>query len=294
MVLWLMTVESKSAAAKPTKTELSQAFAAELKKDSALTSAFDITEGGDKLTFTSKVAGSAGATISALSVGGTQGAAGGGISATQGDVVVGQDSKQILDLNKVLDGTGNTPLKAEDVQNAIFEVGGKKFLLAKTGSDIANLTGLGSDVTVINTADATYSGQNDGKKVAAEISRITGMEFEWNEKATDNATGIAKYDLVFKGKETLSKGGQSLTLQIGDTSADYNQLEVAIKDCHVATLGIADIDIGTQAGAKAAVDVIKNAINYVSDVRGTLGANPEPSEDTPSTTCLYHREHDSC
>lgn len=272
--------EYKSAAAKPTKTELSQAFAAELKKDSALTSAFDIAEGGDKLTFTSKVAGSAGATISALSVGGTQGAASGGISATQGDVVVGQDSKQILDLNKVLDGTGNTPLKAEDVQDAIFEVGGKKFLLAKTGTDIANLTGLGSDVTVINTADATYSGQNDGKKVAAEISRITGMEFEWNEKATDNATGIAKYDLVFKGKETLSKGGQSLTLQIGDTSADYNQLEVAIKDCHVATLGIADIDIGTQAGAKAAVDVIKNAINYVSDVRGTLGATQNRLEHT--------------
>ncbi len=37
-------------------------------------------------------------------------------------------------------------------------------------------------------------------------------------------------------------------------------------------LCIADINIGTQAGAQAAVDVVKNAINYVSGVRGDLGA----------------------
>lgn len=271
--------EYKAAAAKPVKAELSQMFATELKKDSGLSSAFDISENGGKLTFTSKVAGSAGATISALNTAGTKGAAGGGISGTQGDVVVGKDSKQILDLNAVVDGS-QTKVTAENVQKAIFEVGGKKFLLAKAGTLIENLEGLGSDVTIINTKDATYSAQDDAKNVAAEISRITGMEFEYNEQANDAATGILKHDIIFKGTETLSKGGQSLTLQIGDTSADYNQLEVAIKDCHVATLGIADIDIGTQAGAKAAVDVIKNAINYVSDVRGTLGATQNRLEHT--------------
>ena len=271
--------EYKAAAAKPVKAELSQMFATELKKDSGLSSAFDISENGGKLTFTSKVAGSAGATISALNTAGTKGAAGGGISGTQGDVVVGKDSKQILDLNAVVDGS-QTKVTAENVQKAIFEVGGKKFLLAKAGTLIENLEGLGSDVTIINTKGAAYSGQDDAKNVAAEISRITGMEFEYNEQADDAATGILKHDIIFKGTETLSKGGQSLTLQIGDTSADYNQLEVAIKDCHVATLGIADIDIGTQAGAKAAVDVIKNAINYVSDVRGTLGATQNRLEHT--------------
>ena len=61
----------------------------------------------------------------------------------------------------------------------------------------------------------------------------------------------------------------------------YNQLDVAIKDCHTDTLGIADIDISTQEGAKAAaVDKIKDAINYVSDVRGTLGATQNRLEHT--------------
>ena len=43
---------------------------------------------------------------------------------------------------------------------------------------------------------------------------------------------------------------------------------------------IEDIDIGTQAGAQKAVDVIKNAINYVSSVRGDLGAIQNRLEHT--------------
>ena len=46
------------------------------------------------------------------------------------------------------------------------------------------------------------------------------------------------------------------------------------------TTSIADIDIGTQAGAQAAVDVVKNAINYVSGIRGDLGAIQNRLEHT--------------
>ena len=80
---------------------------------------------------------------------------------------------------------------------------------------------------------------------------------------------------------TLTDGtGNGLSLQIGDTSDPFNQLNVSISDCHTASMGIADIDISTQAGAKAAVDVIKSAINYVSDVRGTLGATQNRLDHT--------------
>ena len=61
-------------------------------------------------------------------------------------------------------------------------------------------------------------------------------------------------------------------MQIGDSSDSYNQLTVSIKDMHTGAMGISGISIATQAGAQAAVDVIKNAINYVSEVRGNLGA----------------------
>lgn len=76
------------------------------------------------------------------------------------------------------------------------------------------------------------------------------------------------------------KAGNGLTLQIGDTSAKFNQLQVSIADCHGKSLGIAAVDISTQKGAAAAVDKIKNAINYVSDVRGTLGATQNRLEHT--------------
>ena len=79
---------------------------------------------------------------------------------------------------------------------------------------------------------------------------------------------------------TADKNGSGLTLQIGDTSADFNQMTVSVGDMHGAALGIADIDISTQAGAKAAVDKIKSAINSVSSTRGDLGAIQNRLEHT--------------
>lgn len=82
---------------------------------------------------------------------------------------------------------------------------------------------------------------------------------------------------------TISGG---LKLQIGDTSDSFNQLSVFVGDMHTTAMGteggqsIADISIKDQASAAAAVDVIKNAINYVSGVRGDLGAIQNRLEHT--------------
>ncbi len=64
----------------------------------------------------------------------------------------------------------------------------------------------------------------------------------------------------------------NLVLQIGDTADDFNQLSVKLSDMHTTAMGIDGVDIGTQEGAQAAIDVIKDAINYVSGVRGDFGA----------------------
>ena len=74
--------------------------------------------------------------------------------------------------------------------------------------------------------------------------------------------------------------GKPLTLQIGDTSDSFNQLKVGIKDCHIDALGLTDMKIGDQTNAAAALDKIKSAINYVSDVRGTLGATQNRLDHT--------------
>lgn len=83
-------------------------------------------------------------------------------------------------------------------------------------------------------------------------------------------------DIVF----SATKNGAALTLQIGDTSEDFNQMNVSVGDMHTAALGIADLDISTQAGAKAAVGKIKSAINSVSSTRGDLGAIQNRLEHT--------------
>lgn len=68
------------------------------------------------------------------------------------------------------------------------------------------------------------------------------------------------------------KDGTGLSLQIGDTGEEFNQLTVSVKACDSTSIGVANVDISTQEGAKAALETIKSAINYVSDVRGGLGA----------------------
>ena len=74
--------------------------------------------------------------------------------------------------------------------------------------------------------------------------------------------------------------GKDLTLQIGDTSEKFNQLEVSINDCHVDALGLTEMKISDQDSAAEALNMIKSAINYVSDVRGTLGATQNRLDHT--------------
>ena len=82
------------------------------------------------------------------------------------------------------------------------------------------------------------------------------------------------------GSTVSGPTGKALTLQIGDTSADFNQMKVSVGDMHTKALGIDGIDISNQAGAKAAVDKIKAAINTVSSTRGDLGAIQNRLEHT--------------
>ena len=82
-----------------------------------------------------------------------------------------------------------------------------------------------------------------------------------------------------------------MNLQIGDSSDSFNQMKISIGDMHTKAMGtqdedgntttsIADINIGTSDGAQAAVNVIKDSINYVSSVRGQLGAYQNRLEHT--------------
>lgn len=111
--------------------------------------------------------------------------------------------------------------------------------------------------------------------LAADLDFYEGMTVTVTVSAA-NSTGAYGTSSV-----TASIGNASgLSLQIGDTSDSYNQLDVSIGDMHADKLGLSDVNIGTQTDAQAAIDVIKDAINKVSDVRGTLGASQNRLEHT--------------
>lgn len=267
-------------AAGATAVDIDKAVFAELKKDSDLTGAFDVSLASDKLTYTSKKSGTEGAQITALGMTSSDTAhvttTGGAIGAGATDVVVGKDVMQKLDLTKTSYLATGTTATAATIADATFEVGGKKFVFADSTADVDDLKNVPSDVNIIKlAADGTgYTAATAGANadnVAKEISRVTGKSFE-AATAADAGAGIAANDILYKGTDTLKTSGQALTLQIGDTAEDFNQLSVTVGDMHTSALGIADLDISSQTGAKAAMDKIKSAINSVSSTRGNLGA----------------------
>ncbi len=102
---------------------------------------------------------------------------------------------------------------------------------------------------------------------------ISGSTFD----ATDNSVTVYAANADDKAPMVLGKG---LTLQIGDTSDPFNQLNVAVQDMNAESLGIGNLKIDTEEQAQAAINKIKNAINTVSDVRGTLGATQNRLDHT--------------
>ena len=127
-----------------------------------------------------------------------------------------------------------------------------------------------------DTADTKYvKFTKGGTDAATNLQAKIGGTSEIND-AKDTVT-VRAATANDKAPMVLGKG---LTLQIGDTSDSFNQLNVAVQDMNAASLGIGNLKIDTEEAAQAAVDKIKAAINTVSDVRGTLGATQNRLDHT--------------
>ena len=210
---------------------------------SELASVFDIkSDGAGAFTLTSKVTGENGAKLTGISTSDKTSTA-----LKAGAVTAGKNETVTLTggANTIADGNN-------------FVLNGKTYEFVKDASTKPKTEG----------ATAILVGKTDAETIANLNKAL--------EDAGIKATVANTNDLVFE----TTKSGKGLTLQIGDTSADFNQMNVSVGDMHVDALGIADVDISTQAGAKAAVDKIKAAINSVSSTRGDLGAIQNRLEHT--------------
>ena len=178
----------------------------------------------------------------------------------------------------------------------------------KDGDNVIDLTDLdletvqaGAKDTAGKIADRITTAARDNKNFKVTAQTPYGSSADGIIYLTEKEGGVDTDDYKLEGKPNIKQAdckdgdwtglvklaevdesamGKSLSLQIGDTSESYNQLKVSISDCHVAAIGIGDIMINTQEAAQAAVSVIKDAINYVSDVRGTLGATQNRLDHT--------------
>ncbi|NBK79387.1 flagellin [bacterium D16-76] len=261
-------------------------------KESELGKTYDVTFATDKITLEAKKAGAGVANVDSVDMkqwdengavkafGGTNKIAG----PDQATSVTGEDAYQALDLSqaKIFKHTDdNTSL-----EKAVFEINGEKFVFVENGKvdddAIKQMREAGIEHWVeVGTAKAIDN--DDIAKMVEKIKHATGLDVQQGQvdtgawkvstTATDNT-----FIKIANGASTKASGG--LSLQIGDTPDDYNQMSVFVGDMHTKALGIADLDIGKQETAKAAIQTIRDAINSVSSVRGDLGAVQNRLEHT--------------
>lgn len=210
---------------------------------SELASVFDITSNkAGNLTLTSKVVGENGAKLTAINT----------TDAPKDAVKLGTVTKGKNETVTLTDGAKTTIADGDAIvlNGKTYEFVANTSSKPKTEGATAIVVGANVDASIANLNTAL---ENAGVKAAKEGNNIV---------------------------LSATKNGAALTLQIGDTSEDFNQMNVSVGDMHTAALGIADIDISTQAGAKTAVGKIKSAINSVSSTRGDLGAIQNRLEHT--------------
>jgi flagellin len=133
-------------------------------------------------------------------------------------------------------------------------------------------------------ANGTYNNEVDREQLQKEVTSI----LEEINRIADNSN--------FNGLNLLDGSFVSKNLQIGDSAGETLEVKIAtVSTDHIGGMGtvgedgnitisggvdISELTIATQDDANAAIDVIKEAINNVSDIRGGLGAIQNRLEHT--------------
>ena len=271
--------------------EIHNAVKNSLSKDKELNKQFDIKVEDTKITFTAKKAGLSGATITGASqyVRNKDGA----LTAAAHDQLKVEGKKVAADAgvaykfaNAKVFGGGNG---ITDINKALFEVNGEKFLFASqdlTEAQWKQARESGAHIVTTNTTTDKPLAP-DVQEMARRISEVTGLQVqagkEDNGAFTENTT-----DTDLRIQHSGKAVDRSLTLQIGDTADEFNKMKVSVQSTSAKNLKIADVDISTQAGAADAISKIKNAINSVSSTRGDLGALQNRLDHTINNLGVMH------
>ena len=144
-----------------------------------------------------------------------------------------------------------------DIRTAITAYNNALGLTAGTEDTESGLTGLTANDFTVTEEDGAFKIEYTGDEdVVFSFSDVGDRDFA--------------AQLGLTGGSSAAGGTGGLSLQIGDTASQ--RISVSINDMDSNSLGVGSIDIGTETGATASIDKIKNAINKVSSTRADLGA----------------------
>ncbi len=208
-------------------------------------------------------------------------------------------------------------IKESDIKDGTQIAIGTKTIVLKVGNssitsaEAAKLSKAGATIVTIGANDNLFTALSkisnaigstvnfktaSGTKVSFKIGVSDGSNGNVVGLAVQRVSNATSVDEAFTSLEDLAnnfamrvkttttteakEATDGLTLQIGDTSDSFNQMKVVIGDMHTTGMGIDGINIANQEDAAAAVQTIKDAINYVSGIRGDLGAIQNRLEHT--------------
>jgi flagellin len=209
------------------------------------------------------------------------------VNGITGNTGVSASANNSVDISNVTTGTITFTLTAEQSQAVIGSAASISAVItdsndltalrdainaevAKTGIS-AELSASGNTITLSNTdgSDIVIEGvlNNDGADTAA-VMDVGGVTLE-----DEEVTGAALDSIIVGGKVSFSG---SSSFNVTSTNTD-----VMVAASTGSTLNsVAQIDVSTQSGANSALDVIDEALSFISSVRSDLGAVQNRLEST--------------
>ncbi|MEW6624310.1 MAG: flagellin [Bacillota bacterium] len=220
------------------------------------------------------------------------GSLGGAQTVATGTIVnsgnLGAAMADATELGNLVDANGNNLGIADgDTIIATWSVNGTQYTaelavtdasfqtLAALMTEIANDASVASaataaGVTTITAAAAGTAGQINGFSIEVKASDGTRKE------AASNV--LSNFEVGVQAKDARSDG--SATFQIGSNNGQ--SMNLSIEDMRASTLGVYDLQVGTQSQASTAIKVIDEAIVKVSAERSKLGSVQNRLEHTIS------------
>lgn len=153
------------------------------------------------------------------------------------------------------------------IQTAVDDYNTAMGLTAGAKDATSGLTGLTANDFTVEAKDGAIV-----VKYSGDVENVKFSFSDIGEKTTASTLGLVS--------SSTSAGNGGLTLQVGDTSDDFQKVTVSVGDMSTRGLGIDNIEVGEQGLTADSLIKVKAAINTVSNNRSALGALQNRLEHT--------------